>query len=63
MEPLAKRLNRKELTAFRGKKQVEVGGHCWQDRGSKDYICARHEYYATQGNNATLEYRSTRTDA
>ena len=45
------------------KKEVEMGGHCWQDGGSKDFINARYEYYATKRNNATLATGSIRTDA
>ena len=42
---------------------MEVGGHCWQDQGSKDLINARYEYYATRRNHATLEHHSARIDA
>jgi hypothetical protein len=31
-----------------------MGGHCWQDGGSKDLIGARNECYATHTNNATV---------
>ena len=31
-----------------------MGGHCWQDQGSEDWINARYEYYATKRNHATL---------
>lgn len=44
-------------------KKVEVGGHCWQDKGSEDLINARYEYYAKKRNHATVEYHSVRTDA
>jgi hypothetical protein len=44
-------------------KKVEVGGHCWQDKGSEDFINARYEYYATNRNHATLAHRSGRIDA
>ena len=40
-----------------------MGGHCWQDKGSEDFINARYEYYATKRNNATVEHHSARTDA
>ncbi|MBS3965278.1 MAG: hypothetical protein KGZ80_12465 [Methylomonas sp.] len=38
-------------------KKVEAGGHCWQDQGSENLIDARHEYYATHRNHATLAHR------
>jgi hypothetical protein len=63
LEEIAKLRTRVELTTERGKKVVEMGGHCWQDGGSKDYIGARYEYYATRRNNATLECNSVRIDA
>jgi hypothetical protein len=33
-----------------------MGGHCWQDGGSKDFIGARNEYYATLRDNATVPH-------
>jgi len=48
---------------MRKQKKVEVGGHCWQDQGSEDFINARYEYYATKWNYATLEHHSARIDA
>ena len=62
-EPLAKLRTRVELTAKWGAKEIEAGGHCWQDGGSKDYIDARYEYYATKRNNATLANNSAGADA
>jgi len=44
-------------------KEVEMGGHCWQDGGSEYFIGARYEYYATKRNNATLANNAARTDA
>jgi hypothetical protein len=38
-----------------------VGGHYWQDEGSKGFIVARDEYYATHWKNATLANVATRT--
>jgi hypothetical protein len=46
-EALAKPRILAELTAVSGIKKVEMGGHYWQDKGSKDLIGARYEYYAT----------------
>lgn len=39
-----------------------MGGHCWQDGGSKGYIYARYEYYATKLNHTTVAHGSARTD-
>jgi hypothetical protein len=33
---------------------VEVGSHCWQDKGSEDLIYARYEYFATNRNYSTI---------
>jgi hypothetical protein len=52
LEALAKPGIRAELSAELGAKKVEVGGHCWQDKGSEDLINARYEYYATKRNHA-----------
>ena len=35
-----------------------MGGHCWQDGGSKDHIDTRYEYYATEQNYATAAHNS-----